>query len=77
MRQNFDSNTYDTLHIYYHLTVISKQNMNFLILYGGLNICYHLLLLLFQASFSYVHKNANYGKNSLYILHTFNVCNIH
>ena len=44
-RQKFDINTHDTLHIDNHLTAISKQNMNFLILYGILQICYLLLLL--------------------------------
>ena len=37
--------------------------MNFLIFYGVLKF----LLLLFQASFSYVHKNGNYGKSSRHI----------
>ena len=41
----------DSVHTDNHLTAISKQNMNVLILYGVLKF----LLLLFQASFSYVH----------------------
>ena len=54
--KKIDINTHDILHIDNQSTAISKQNMNFLISYGVLKICYDLLLLLFQASFLYVHK---------------------
>ena len=47
-----DIDIHHALHTVNHLTAISKKNMNFLILYKVLKF----LLLLFQASFSYVHN---------------------